>query len=455
MSLFYRVLIVLFCFMAAGNSQAQQKTRILFIFDASNSMNGKWEGRSKIERAREILCASIDDLMGVENLEIALRVYGHQSPVTATYQDCNDTKLEVPFGPNNHAEIKHFINHVQPKGTTPIANSLEAAYDDFPDNTTRNVIILITDGLEACDAFPCEVAAKLKSKGIGVTPFVVGLGMDLSYLDDFECIGRYYEASTPEAFATAMKSVIADAVLNTTVQIDLMDIDGNPTETNTTVFLYEAGTNNLKYTFMHTLNIKGNPDTITIIDPDINYDVVANTLPLVEIKNFDVKKGIHNHIILNTPQGMLQTRIKGPTKTNDVTVRVTQAGKSITLNAQKTGEFQKYIVGTYDVEVFTLPRIYFNDVKIDQSSHTYLDIPGSGQLKWKAYKPIVGQIFVFKDDGTLEWVCDLNYDKTSDIKYLQPGEYQVVYRLKDTYSVNYTNTKNFKIISGQDTGINL
>lgn len=450
-----RLLLISFLLFTAGNvSFSQQVTRILFIFDASNSMNGKWDGKSKIERAREILCQSIDELEGVPNLELALRVYGHQSPVTPTFQDCEDTKLEVPFAKNNHAEIKYFINHVKPKGTTPIARSLEAAYDDFPDASTRNIIILITDGLEACDQFPCEVAAKLKSKGINVTPFVVGLGMDLSYLKDFECIGRYYEASTPEAFEKVMKSVISDAVLNTTVQIDLMDIYGKPTETNTTVFFYEAGTANLKYTFMHTLNIKGNPDTITIIDPKLKYDVVANTLPRVEIKNVTIKRGMHNHIRLDCPQGQLIARFNSPTKKDEVKVRVTQAGKSMTLNAQDLGDHQLYIVGKYDIEILTLPRIYYKDVAINQSSFTYLDIPGSGLFKWTSYNSIVGQIFVLENDK-IEWVCDLDYNKSNDIIYLQPGNYRVVYRLKDSYSTDYTNFKDFTIISGENTSVNL
>jgi Ca-activated chloride channel family protein len=139
-------------------------------------MNGKWEGSTKIKLAREILGEAIDDLAGTPNLEVALRVYGHQSPITPTFQDCDDTKLEVPFGPDNYSRIKSFVNRVEPKGTTPIARSLEAAADDFPDKNARNIIILITDGLEACDQFPCEVARRLKEKEINVTPFVVGLG---------------------------------------------------------------------------------------------------------------------------------------------------------------------------------------------------------------------------------------------------------------------------------------
>ncbi len=445
------------CFVLSfGNfSYSQELTRILFIVDASNSMNGKWEGATKIIRAREILNQTVTELEGMPNLELALRVYGHQSPVTATYQDCEDTKLEIPFGKENHQSIKGFINMVQPKGTTPIARSLEAAADDFPDDKARNVIILITDGLEACDQFPCEVAKKLKDKGINVTPFVVGLGLDISYLNDFSCIGRFYEASTYDSFKKVMKSVISDVLYRTTVQINLNDINKLPKETNTTVFLYKAGTNELKYTFMHTLNMLGNPDTISIIDPHLKYDVVVNTLPKVEVKNVSIKKFQHNIIEAYCPQGSLIVRQKGPTKKEDVKVVVRQNGKAVTLNVQDMKQAQLYIVGKYDVEILTLPRIIYKDLEITQSNFKYIDIPGSGMFRYTTYQKVVGQIFVHNENGTLDWVCDTDPEITKGVFYLQPGKYTMVYRNKSAVSTDYTMQKTFTMLSGEIVSINL
>ena len=419
-------------------------------------MNGKWEGSTKIKLAREILNEAVDDLKDTPNLEIALRVYGHQSPITPTFQDCDDTKLEVEFGTDNHERIKAFINRVEPKGTTPIARSLEASAGDFPDKNARNIIILITDGLEACDQFPCEVARKLKEKEINVTPFVVGLGIDLKYLNEFDCIGRFYEASTVESFRKVMKSVIMDALLNTTAQINLNDIYSKPTETNTTVYLYKAGTDELKYTFMHTMNRKGNPDTIVVIDPEMKYDMVVNTLPKVVVKDLKLFKGQHNILPADCPQGMLKIRIQGPTKRTNVQVRVTQDGASRTLNVQEINDIQRYIVGTYDLEILTLPRIYYENVKIDQSKHTYIDIEGSGILEYKAYQKIVGQIFLLNDkNDRSEWVMDIPEGQMKGKVYLQPGKYKLVYRMADAVSTDYTTIKEFTIKPGGETVINL
>ena len=114
----------------------------------------------------------------------------------------------MPFSKGNIDKIKSKIKFLDAQGATPIARSLEAAAEDFPDTNARNVIILITDGLESCDNDPCEVAKKLKDKGVNVTPFVIGVGMDLSYLEKFNCIGTYLEASTSVSFKNTLSKVI-------------------------------------------------------------------------------------------------------------------------------------------------------------------------------------------------------------------------------------------------------
>jgi len=428
----------------------EKLTRILFILDASNSMNANWEGaQTRIEAAKELLAQSVDSLKGTPNLEIALRVYGHQSPITATYQDCNDTKLEIPFGADNYDKVKYRIKSIVAKGTTPIARSLEAAAEDFPDQNSRNIIILITDGLEACDNDPCVIAKKLKDKGVKVTPFVIGLGMDLSYLDKFNCIGEYADAETKDAFRNVLKNVVNKALVNTTVQINLNDIYKNPKETDVTMFLYEAGTKNLKYTFVHTLNRYGNPDTL-IIDPAMKYDLVVNTLPMIEKKNIILKKNVHNTIIVDAPQGYIKPRFVNATKQYPLEIRVMQSTNPATINVQKVNTTGKYIVGKYDLEILTLPRTY-TTVDVTQSSTINIDIQAPGSFTYKTSTAIIAQVFVIRENGNMEWVCNLDDTLLNGGFQLQPGNYRLVYRQKSLKSSSYTIEKNFRIYSNKTT----
>src|ERR1035437_9387121 len=74
-------------------------SRILFVFDASQSMYGRWQSDTKFNIASRLFVNILDSLKNLKNLEVALRVYGHQKPFPP--QDCDDTKLEVPFGKDN------------------------------------------------------------------------------------------------------------------------------------------------------------------------------------------------------------------------------------------------------------------------------------------------------------------------------------------------------------------
>jgi Ca-activated chloride channel family protein len=432
----------------------QNQTRILFILDASNSMNAEWGGKTRIELAKQHLNKSIEGLRGVPNLEIALRVYGHQSPITATFQDCNDTKLEVAFAANNIDKIKQRVQSIEAKGTTPIARSLEAAAADFPDTLARNFIILITDGLEACDNDPCVIAKKLKDKGVKVTPFVIGLGMDLSYLEKFKCIGSYFDAETSESFNSTLQTVLKKALLNTTVQINLNDVTKKPTETNVTMFLYEAGTKNLKYTFVHTINRYGNPDTL-VISPDFKYDLVVNTIPMVEKKDISIQKHTHNTIKVDCPQGFI--KVQCPTCSNgtkEIPVRIMQENIQQTLNVQNLNSTIKYLTGNYDIEILTLPRST-QKIKIQQSKTEVISIIAPGMFDFSFGAEYIAQVFLMKSDGNAEWVLNID-DKSKKGQFqLQPGSYKLVYRLKSQKSSSYTGEKTFKIDSNRTTTINL
>ena len=417
-------------------------------------MNATWtDNQTRIEAAKELLAQAVDSLVGSENLEIALRVYGHQSPITATFQDCNDTKLEVPFAKDNYSRVKGMIKTIKAKGTTPIARSLEAAAEDFPDMNSRNIIILITDGLEACDNDPCVIAKKLHDKGVVVTPFVIGLGLDLSYLEQFKCIGSYSEAESKSAFKNALKSVVNKALINTTVEVDLKDITARPSETDVTMFFYKAGTNQLKYTMQHTINRYGNPDTL-ILDPSLKYDLVVNTLPRKEVYDITIKKNTHNIISVDAPQGYIRCRLNNAARTYDIESRVMLAEDPTTINVQDLNEAEKYIVGKYTVEVLTLPRQYFT-VQVNQSSTTNIEFEAPGYFMYKCSNPTIGQVFVLNTQGKWDWVCNLDGQSLTGQWYLQPGQYKISYRMKSIKSSIYSYEQDFRILSNKTTSLNL
>jgi Ca-activated chloride channel homolog len=444
--LFLLILVPANQFAQETDTGYEPNSRILFIFDASYSMAGSWEGETKINVARRVLVEMVDSLAQLGNVEMALRVYGHQSPVPP--QDCSDTKLEVPFAPDNASRIRQKLRFLSPKGTTPIARSLELAANDFPPcNTCRNIIILLTDGVEACDGDPCEVSLQLQKKGITLRPFVIGIGNDPGFEETFGCLGHFYDAPSKEQFRHALKVVITHALNTTSAQVNLMDSEGRPTETDVAVLFYDQLSEKVRYNMMHTLNGKGNPDTLSI-DQLSTYRVVAQTIPSASIDSVQLVAGRHNHIGIDAPQGYLHIRsAKGNVYRNEK-ILVKRAGDPRTINLQFMETSEKYVVGKYDLEVPVFPLIYLRDVEIRQSYTTTVEIPEPGLLHISAKKPGYGALFRLTPDGGQEWVLNIRSGVVRQDYYLQPGAYRIVFRQAELKSTMQSQIRDFVIRSG-------
>jgi len=435
----------------AQKKSPEQLTRILFLFDASQSMYARWETNTKYEVAKKMLGEMVDSLQGMQNLELAMRVYGHTKKYPP--QDCDDTRLEVPFGKDNGFSIKKRLEEISPSGTTPIARSLEECGGDFPKSPARNIIILITDGIEECNGDPCAVSAMLQKKGIALKPFVIGLGLNKDFIKQFECIGNYFDATDEVQFKNAFNIVITQALNNTTAQVNLLDIHSHPVETNTSITFYDQRSGAVLYNFMHTINAKGVPDTVQI-DPLGMYRVTAHTLPSVSKDSVTLTAGKHNIIALDVPQGDLQLRIDGANEYKKLYAIVRKKGESATLNVQEFSAVTRYIVGDYDLEVLTTPRIYINNVNIAQSKTTSVQIPTPGIATIISNAPGYGDILVEKDNK-LEWVDRISLNSVKESIVLQPGLYRIVFRPKNSQSVIYTIEKTFRIASGISISVNI
>ena len=456
---YFKTLLFISLALLSFSKNAQEvdgKIRILFIFDGSNSMNAQWENSSKISIAKRLMIQTMDSLRSLENVELALRIYGHQTKILPGKQDCSDTKLEVPFANanDNYQNIINEIRRLQPKGTTPIARSLEYSAEDFPlCDDCRNIIILITDGIEACDEDPCAVALALKEKNIKLKPFVIGLGLDTSYLSQFQCIGEFLSAENEDSFKSVLKFVISQALNNTTAQINLNNINSLPKETNVTMSLYNSFNGQLLHTFVHTLNRYNNPDTLSL-DPLYTYKLVVHTVPEVILDSIKLIPGKHTTINVKSPLGKLNLKISG----NDnpyigINCLIKNKNENNILNVQKMNSSKRYLVGEYDLEILTLPRIYFKNISIKQSLTTDITIPLYGSIN--VNKSDGPAALFLKNNGENLWVYDFDEERCIENLNIQPGKYIISFRSSRSNSTAHTIIKEFQISSGQNINFKL
>ena len=429
-------------------------TRILFIFDASNSMWGEWQSDKKIHIANKLLSKMIDSLESYPNVQLALRVYGHQ--YESKLNNCNDTKLEVPFAYHNHARIKQKLKTLYPKGTTPIAQSLKACEKDFPPMTTaqcRNVIVLITDGIEECAGDPCSISKDLQRKGIVLKPFIIGIGG--SFEESLDCVGHYLDANNEEDFDNSLHIIIDQIFHPTSCQVSLLDKSDNPTETNVNMTFEDSYTHKIHYNYVHTMNPKGLPDTL-YINPMPEYKITVHTNPPIQLDSVKLIPGRHNIIAIPAPQGSLSVKvITGSTdRYRQIPIIVRQHDSADIINIQYMDIVDKYLIGRYDLEILCLPRLYIKNIEINQSTTTQIKVPAPGTAIIQKNKLGNGSLYVMRDKK-MEWIYNLRDEDIQESILLQPGTYMIVFRGKEAKYTKQTVSKTFTIRSNMTSTVTL
>lgn len=451
--IFFSVLVIAHATTAQVQLQRPpEKTRMLFLLDASGSMFAEWGNSLRMDVAKHMLVDLVDSLRVDDKLELALRVYGHQ--FHRRYQNCEDTKLEVGFAKGNHNQIIGRLRQIEPAGVTPIAYSLEQAARDFPlDPDYRNVVIILTDGIESCGGDPCAVSVALQERQIFLKPFVIGLGIKENFEKEFACVGQYFDAKNQREFRQVLNKILKQSLETTTVSVELLDQEKQPTETNVNVTFTNSVTKAALYDFVHFRDNAGRPDSV-IVDAVLSYDVVVNTIPPVSRRNVTFVGGQHNVISIQAPQGTL--RLKQPSHSeyaNGVNVLVRPAGKENLINVQPFAQTEKYLAGNYDLEVLTLPKTYFRNVAIVPGETTELSLPGPGLLNVDFVKQGIGSLYQRNDQGRQRWVMDFDTEKTRVTTAIQPGKYKLVFRAEDAFGSKYTEAKEFQITTGSTANI--
>lgn len=448
-------LTVIFLMMAAFCA-AQDQTRILFVLDASLSMGNEWRGGTKWGSAVAALTDIADSFSQIPNVEMGLRVFGHLYPLPD--KNCHDSRLEVPIGPNTAARILKRLESIRPQGITPMVYSIERAAEDFGDYPhAKNILIILTDGEDACDRDPCSVTLALQKHNVILRPFIIGLSLDPNSLEDMRCMGKLFNTASSKELTTTLQNVVADAISKTTIQVNLNDINGKPTETNANMSFYDEESGLLKYNFYHTLNARGLPDTI-VMSPMFKYKLQIHTIPPIVVDDIELKKNQHSVINVRAPQGYLHFTLQGASTTTTASISrikclVHHPGELQTLNVQQINTKEKYIVGTYELEVLTLPRMTV-EVKIEQSKTAEVQIPAPGIITLNKSFDAYGAIFVV-EDNRMKKIYDLRLNDHQETLALQPGKYHIVYRSKNSHAIHTSVDKEFEITPGGSVSLRL
>lgn len=196
-------LMLLFLSVTAGFAA----DRAIIVLDASGSMWGQIDGKPKLEIARETLKKVLQTIPG--DMELGLIAYGHREKGS-----CEDIELVVPPASGTAGAITAAADAMKFLGKTPLSAAVKKAAEDLKYTEDKATVILITDGLETCNADPCALGKELEQSGVDFTAHVVGFGLTAEEGKKVACLaentgGKYIQASDEAALEEALKVTVA------------------------------------------------------------------------------------------------------------------------------------------------------------------------------------------------------------------------------------------------------
>ncbi|MGY6553052.1 MAG: vWA domain-containing protein [Wenzhouxiangella sp.] len=179
------------------------RENVILVLDASGSMWGQIEGRSKVEIARDAVSQLLDEWNPEHHL--GLIAYGHNRR-----GDCADIELLVPPGPLDAAAFRRTVNGLNARGMTPLSAAVRQAAETLKSSEQKATVILVSDGEENCGLDPCAIGAELAAEGIDFTAHVVGFDLgDAAREAGLRCLaentgGLYFSAADAASLNQAL-----------------------------------------------------------------------------------------------------------------------------------------------------------------------------------------------------------------------------------------------------------
>lgn len=245
-----------------GQNQSQPSP-IIFIYDASGSMWGQMQGKTKMEIASEVLETSIENLP--ENQNIALVAYGHRQK-----GDCRDVEFLVDISNNSKATVNSEVKKIKPLGMTPLAHSANLVIEKLKSTKTKATIILVTDGIESCNGNICDVVTAAKNTGVDFKLHIIGFGLKDGETKQLKCAanagdGKYFNAEN----GADLGDVLEEATNQTIDKKGNFGVyvlkDGKPLDAQ--VIAYAKGTENI------IDRGRTYKDTVYLFLPQATYDL--------------------------------------------------------------------------------------------------------------------------------------------------------------------------------------
>jgi len=359
---------------AAGDSE------LMLVFDASGSMWGQIQKQAKIEIARSVLKDVLAKVPATT--PVGLVAYGHRSKT-----DCDDIETMVPPGSTDRAAILKAVDSIQPKGKTPLANSMQKVVDLLRTRETASTVVLISDGIETCGGDICKLVRDARAADVKFVLHVVGFDMAKEDVAPLECAaqaggGLYFAATSADELGMALNQAVAMTPETPSGKLSVKTTaDGKLTDVLLTVT--KAGTNEVVTRNRTYESPDSNPRILPL--PDGKYDVEAASVrisgkPTQKLTDIEIRDAATVEKSLDFGTGTLRVKVTSNGKLSDATLLVYRSGSRDVIASNRTYNTPannpkelRVPAGVYDIEISSVeisgkPKMRWEGVEIGGST---------------------------------------------------------------------------------------
>lgn len=428
--------VFLFLWITIMSGQNSEISPILFIYDASGSMWGQIDGKTKMNLASSVLTNTVNGLDA--NQKVGLVAYGHRNK-----SDCEDVEFLVDLDNLDKSIISNRLAEIKPLGKTPLAFSATLVIDKLKTNNKKATIILITDGIESCEGNLCRVIQDAKEAGIDFKLHIIGFGLKKDETESLECAakagnGKYFDASDSDGLTSVLQEATNYTVDDPSPNFQLLATkNGEPLDAYARI--YKDGDAN------PMASLRTYRDTGEAYLPDgqfrIQVEALENTDLQPIIKNFQVKNGKSDIQHISFDAGSIKVTTTSNGEGWDAMVKVLDPVTNKVIGQTRTYGGMKEIQvppGLYNITFEALrikgesAKAHQNDIIVSggQSNVIQHDFPsGLGYVGVKSGQELVDASVTFKSIPTQSSVATgRTYTSSSSNPkefILSPGVYEV------------------------------
>ncbi len=257
-----------------GNSQTSDSGKTInlqLIVDSSGSMAAETDtGTLRIDAAKTVLTEVISAIPDVEGVNVGFRVYGHEGDNTDAGRDvsCRSSELLVPMEGVDVPALTEQVEALQPVGWTPLGFSLEEAAKDFEQPASDdvvNAIVMVTDGLETCNADPVAIASELRDSDAGIITHVIGFG---TKPEEQEILSGIAEAGDGQLLGSNNAGQLMSALFEILEELEVVEVTGTGETRDSPLGIGRIGT--IGDYEVSVLSVEPNADEIVMAENEFN-----------------------------------------------------------------------------------------------------------------------------------------------------------------------------------------